>query len=147
MFVDIQGIDSVVFVGSGVWFYNQFQSWHIVVNRCFCNQHPQPRPCIPRGIICLACLRRRRVKALTAGSVAAGQKEHWKLQPRRRRRREVLFLLPSWKSVPQECPTRVSHKSVLPTRVSRTRVSYKSVPQECPVQECPTRVSYKSVPQ
>ena len=78
--------------------------------------------------------------------------------------------------VPQECPTRVSHKSVTlesdplvghewdPTS-SVTRVSYKSVPQECPLtrgshksvsQECPTRGSllsvtqeghYKSVPQ
>ena len=45
-----------------------------------------------------------------------------------------------YKSVPQECPTRVSHKSVL--QESPTRVSCKSVPYECP-----TRVSYKSVPQ
>ena len=36
----------------------------------------------------------------------------------------------SYKSVPQECPVRVFHKSV----------SHKSVPEECP-----TRVSYKSV--
>ena len=69
----------------------------------------------------------------------------------------------SYKSVPKECPTRVSYKSVpqeCPTRVSHksfreecpTRVSYKSGPQECPIrvshksvpQEFPTRVSYKS---
>ena len=56
----------------------------------------------------------------------------------------------SRKSVPQECPTRVSHKSI--PQECPTRVSYKSVPQECPtrvshesvLQECPTRVSYKS---
>ena len=45
-------------------------------------------------------------------------------------------------SVPQECPTRVSYKSVLqecPTE-RPTRVSYK-----CVLQECPTRVSHKSV--
>ena len=46
----------------------------------------------------------------------------------------------SYKSVPEECPTRVS------------RVSHKSVPQESHKsksvpQECPTRVSQKSVPQ
>ena len=46
----------------------------------------------------------------------------------------------SHKSVPQECPTRVSHKSVL--QECPTRVSHKSVPNECP-----TRVSHKSVPQ
>ena len=46
----------------------------------------------------------------------------------------------SYKSAPQECRTRVSHKSVL--QDCPTRVSYKSGPQECP-----TRVSHKSVPQ
>ena len=73
----------------------------------------------------------------------------------------------SYKSVPQECPnqtcpTRVSHvPQEFPTRLSHksvpqecpTRVSYKSVPQECPtrvpfrsiLQECPVRVSHKSV--
>ena len=51
------------------------------------------------------------------------------------------------KSVPQECPTRVSRKSDIQERPAR--VSYKSVPRECPTrmsdkgvrQECPTRVS------
>ena len=69
----------------------------------------------------------------------------------------------SRKSVPQ-CPARVSHKSVpqeSPTRVTHktqecpTRVFQMSVPQECPTrvsrnsvpQECLTRVSLKSVPQ
>ena len=48
-------------------------------------------------------------------------------------------------SDPQECPTRVSHKSV--PQECPTRVSHKSFLQECPtrVQECPTRVSYNSV--
>ena len=50
----------------------------------------------------------------------------------------------SYKSVPQESPTRVSHrvshKSV--AQECPTRVSYKSVPEECP-----TRVSHKSVRQ
>ena len=71
----------------------------------------------------------------------------------------------SHNSVPQECLTSVSHKSVLqesflshksvpqkcPTRVSYTsflqeclvRVTHKSVLQEC-LTECPTRVSHKS---
>ena len=80
----------------------------------------------------------------------------------------------SYKSVPEECPTRVSQNSApqeLPTRVTHksvlqvshksvlqecpTRVSCKSAPQECPtrvthksfLQECPTRVSRKSVPE
>ena len=44
----------------------------------------------------------------------------------------------SYKSVPQECLTRVYLKSVL--QEYPTRVSHKSVPEECP-----TRVSYKSV--
>ena len=39
----------------------------------------------------------------------------------------------------QECPTRVSYKSV--PQECPTRVSHKSF-----VQECPTRVSLKSVP-
>ena len=48
----------------------------------------------------------------------------------------------SCKSVPRECPTTVSHKSV-------ARVSHKSVPQKCPTkvtrpEECPVQ---KSVPQ
>ena len=66
------------------------------------------------------------------------------------------------KSVLQECPARVSHKNIPPTRVFRKsapqegpkRVPYKSAPQECRtrvshktvshktfLQECPTRVS------
>ena len=59
----------------------------------------------------------------------------------------------SYKIVPQECPTRVSHKSFLQERP--TRVSHKSVQQECPTrvshksvpQEFPTRAPHKSVPQ
>ena len=59
----------------------------------------------------------------------------------------------SHKSVPQECPTRVSHKS--DPQKCPTRVTHKSFPQECPTrvshksvpEECPTRVSYKSVPE
>ena len=59
----------------------------------------------------------------------------------------------SYKSVPQESPTRVSGKSA-PQDFS-TRVSREIDRQECPtrvadmsvLQECPTRVSYKSVPQ
>ena len=66
----------------------------------------------------------------------------------------------SHKSVPEECPTRVSHKSA-PRGVlqeCRVRVSHKSVSQECRTrvshkrvshrsdrQECPTRVFHKSV--
>ena len=47
-----------------------------------------------------------------------------------------------------QCPTRASHKSVLPG--CPTRVSYRSVLQECSrrvsvLQGCPTRVTYKSV--
>ena len=63
----------------------------------------------------------------------------------------------SCKSLPGECPTRVSYKSVpqeCPTRVSckilqecPTRVSHKSELQECPSKECLTRVFCKSVPQ
>ena len=57
----------------------------------------------------------------------------------------------SYKSVPQECPTRVSQKSV--PQECPTGVSHKSVAEECPtrvsyksvLQECPTRVSHKSV--
>ena len=59
----------------------------------------------------------------------------------------------SYKSVPQECPARVPHKSV--PQECPIRVPHKSVLQECPTrvsyksdpQECPTRVSYKSVPE
>ena len=65
------------------------------------------------------------------------------------------------KSVPEECPSRVSCKSdpqEFPTRLSQecpTRGSQKSVRQECPRRvshksvpyDCPTRVSRKSVPQ
>ena len=73
-------------------------------------------------------------------------------------------------SVPQECPTRVSHKSAGQECTTRlfhnsvdksvllecpTRVSHKNIRQECPTRvsrksaECPTRVCpivYKSVP-
>ena len=56
-------------------------------------------------------------------------------------------------SVPQDCPTRVSHKCV--PQECPTRVTHKSVLQECPVrvshksvsQECPATVSHKSVSQ
>ena len=55
------------------------------------------------------------------------------------RRRSMLCVLNVWtckflwhKSVPQECPARVSHE----------RVSYKSAPQKCP-----PKVSCKDVPQ
>ena len=82
----------------------------------------------------------------------------------------------SYKSVPQECPTRVLHQSFPqkhPTRGSSesvpkecparvfhdksvarefpepfsTRVSHKSVLQDCPTRAPRTRVFYKSVPQ
>ena len=62
----------------------------------------------------------------------------------------------SHKSVPHECPTRVSGKHEPQKRQEcLTRVSHKSVRQECPIrvtdksvlQECPARVSYKSDPQ
>ena len=56
----------------------------------------------------------------------------------------------------QECPTRVSYKTVsreFRRRVSVmqdvpqecTRVSHKAFRMECVLQECPTRVSYKTV--
>ena len=54
----------------------------------------------------------------------------------------------SRKSVPQECPTRVSYKSA--PQECPTRVSQKSDPQECLTRvfrksvPCPTRQSYKS---
>ena len=76
----------------------------------------------------------------------------------------------SYKTVPQECPTGVSHKecptralrkSECPTRECSARVSYKGVPQQCPprmsdkvsqkmsdksvTQECPSRVADESV--
>ena len=59
----------------------------------------------------------------------------------------------SYKSLRQDCPTRLFHKFV--PQEWPTRVSYKSVPQECPTtvshnsfpQECRTRVSHESVPQ
>ena len=49
----------------------------------------------------------------------------------------------SYKSAPQECLTRVSQKSECHTRCP-TRV-HKSVRQRCPKGMCPTRVSHKSV--
>lgn len=53
--------------------------------------------------------------------------------------------LRSPESVPQESPTRVSHKRGV--RASLTRVSHATVTQESALQESPTSVSHKSVPQ
>ena len=78
-----------------------------------------------------------------------------------RRTRVPLQEFPARVSVIQECPTRVTNKSVpqeCPTRVFRksvpqesechigcpTRV-HKSVPQRFPKRMCPTRVSHKNV--
>ena len=125
-----------------------------------CPRNPLRRSCASRRemqarVRFVRCLRNTLRRSCVSSARNAG--EHWRLCsvlqecPTRVSHKSVPQ--ESYKTVPQECPTRVSHKSVLqkcPTRVSR-----KSVPQECPIrvshksvlQECSTRVSYKSVPQ